>query len=104
MAKARGTRHPEVERQRYFDRVKTRMEKVDAMSPEVRAVVHDWGLGIVQTFLDCGVKDPRHMRHIILRILEDTRGSQGPHHAGSKQRGPRFDDVAQSIQQSGQVP
>lgn len=42
-----------------------RMSFVDALSFEMRALVHEHGLTVVTAFLDCGVRDPRRIRHLI---------------------------------------
>lgn len=46
-------------------RRKKRMAFVDAMDPAVRACVHEYGLTIVQAFLDLGVRNPKHIRHLV---------------------------------------
>lgn len=55
-----------------------RMSSVDRMSPALRALVHDYGLTVVKAFLDIGVKDPRHIKHLVETVLDEfspTRGS-----------------------------
>ena len=55
-----------------------RMEKIDQMPPKVRALVHDYGLHVVNTLLEAGVTNPRHIRHVVEAILDEfspTRGS-----------------------------
>jgi len=42
-----------------------RMNRVDKMIPELRKCVHEYGLTIVDAFLDIGVFNPRHIRHIV---------------------------------------
>ncbi len=63
----------------FKDRVAARMNRVDAMNPDVRKVVHDYGLTIVDAFLQLGITEARHMRHLITTIVRETRGdpSQG---------------------------
>lgn len=46
-------------------RVRKRMDRVDEMPPELRACVHEFGLGLVDQFLNCGVTKPAHIRHLI---------------------------------------
>lgn len=41
------------------------MAKVDAMTAPLRALVHEHGLTIVQSFLDCGVSNPKHIQHLV---------------------------------------
>ena len=47
------------------------MERVDNMSPDLRAVVHAWGLEAVEVAINCGITDPvlinRYLRGIISR-------------------------------------
>lgn len=59
------------------DRRIKRMSRVDAMPPDIRALVHEWGLSITQAFLECGVTNPRHIRHIINMVLNETRAPLG---------------------------
>jgi hypothetical protein len=53
-------------------RCEARMARVDAMSPELRGLIHDYGLTIVDAFLQCGVTKPRHIRHLVETV---RRGS-----------------------------
>ena len=59
-------------------RRQNRMAQIDALSPELRALVHDYSWSVVKACMDCGVKEPRRIRHIVERILDEfspTRGS-----------------------------
>lgn len=42
-----------------------RMARVDAMSPKLRALVHEHGLTVVDQFIQCNVTNPRHIAHLI---------------------------------------
>lgn len=53
-------------------RRRKRMERVDAMPPDIRACVHQYGLSIVDAFLDAGVKKARHIHHIVGRIRDGS--------------------------------
>lgn len=61
-----------------------RMRNVDSMSPGLRACVHNYGLSVVTACLDLGIREPRHIRHIVEKVLDElspTRGTssaQGP--------------------------
>lgn len=61
-----------------------RMEGVDRMPQELRALVHEYGLNVVTALLQCGVSKPNRIRHIVETVLDEfspTRGScsaQGP--------------------------
>jgi hypothetical protein len=55
-----------------------RMSRVDGLTPELRQCVHDYGLAVVQAFLDCGIAQPRQLRHLVETVLNEfspTRGS-----------------------------
>ena len=55
-----------------------RMARVDSYPPEIRELIHDYGLSVVQAFLDCGVREQRHIRHLVEVVLNEfspTRGS-----------------------------
>lgn len=59
-------------------RRRNRMDQIDALSPELRELVHDYSWSVVKACLDCGVKEPRHIRHIVELVLDEfspTRGS-----------------------------
>lgn len=61
-----------------------RMERVDQFDPAIRALVHEYGLCVVQAYWDLGVRKPNHIRHLVETVLDEfspTRGSrsaQGP--------------------------
>ena len=47
------------------ERRRARMAYVDALPTEVRRLVHEHGLEIIKAFLDCGVKKPNQITHLI---------------------------------------
>jgi hypothetical protein len=51
-------------------RVERRMAEIDALTPEQRMVIHEYGWGLVRTFLDHGVTKPRSMRALINAVTE----------------------------------
>jgi hypothetical protein len=53
-------------------RCRRRMERVDAMSPELRACVHEYGLTIVDAFVDIGVTKARHIRHLVETVRKGS--------------------------------
>lgn len=53
-----------------------RMARIDAMPPDIRACVHDFGLTIVQAMLEAGVKKAKHIRHIVRTVRDGSY--QGP--------------------------
>ncbi|TIO72143.1 hypothetical protein [Mesorhizobium sp.] len=59
-------------------RRKKRMAKIDALSPELRSLVHEYGYHIVNQFMMNGVTSPRLIRHLVEIVLDEfspTRGS-----------------------------
>ncbi|TIV50833.1 MAG: hypothetical protein E5V86_29800, partial [Mesorhizobium sp.] len=59
-------------------RRKKRMAKIDALSPELRALVHEYGYHIVNQFMMNGVTSHRIIRHLVEIVLDEfspTRGS-----------------------------
>lgn len=47
------------------ERAQKRMARVDAMAPETRELVYEFGLEVVQEFLNHGVRSARSIRHLI---------------------------------------
>lgn len=55
-----------------------RMDMVDQLEPQLRTLVHDYGFTVVHAFLEIGVRNPRHIRHLVENVLNEfspTRGS-----------------------------
>jgi len=55
-----------------------RMEAIDRYPKEIRELVHEYGWNVVHALVDCGVKKPNQMRHIVETVLDEfspTRGS-----------------------------
>lgn len=73
-----GTWSPE-EHQAFVDRKRiARMSEVDRMPSDLRALVNEYGLPVIKSCLDLGVKKPRHIKHLVETILDEfspTRGS-----------------------------
>jgi hypothetical protein len=57
------------------ERAIRRMERVDAMSPDMRAVVYDHGLEVVQVLIDHKLRNPNQCR----RLIEFITGAERPH-------------------------
>ena len=61
-----------------------RMEMVDTYPPEVRELIHNYGLNVVKAFLDQRVTKPRAIRHLVETVLNEfsptraTYSAQGP--------------------------
>lgn len=41
------------------------MNRVDSLPPDIRALVHEHGLTIIDSFLAVGVTKAKHIRHLI---------------------------------------
>lgn len=54
----------------WLARCRRRMARIDGLSPELRALVHEYGSTIVTDFVNCGVTEPRRIRHLVQRVLE----------------------------------
>lgn len=55
-----------------------RMQQIDAMPPELRELVHEYGLNVVNNFMKVGVTRPKQIRHLVEVVLDEfspTRGS-----------------------------
>lgn len=55
-----------------------RMKMVDELPKAIRDLVNDYGLNVVKTCLDLGVKKPHQIKHLVETILNEfspTRGS-----------------------------
>jgi hypothetical protein len=55
-----------------------RFAQIDALTPELRALVHEYGYTVVKTLMDIGVTKPKQIRHIVETVLDEfspTRGS-----------------------------
>jgi hypothetical protein len=55
-----------------------RMDAVDAYSPAIRALIHEYGLTVVKAIYELGVTKPSQIRHIVETVLNEfspTRGS-----------------------------
>lgn len=51
------------------------LDAVDHLPPELRALVHDFGWPLVQTFLACGVTKPGAIRHLITMCWQNAQGA-----------------------------
>lgn len=48
-----------------------RMGLVDSLTAEQRALVHEFGLSVVKAFVDLGVTQPRHIKHLVNTVLDE---------------------------------
>lgn len=63
---------------RLDQRRQKRMARIDTMAPELRELVHVYGLTVVDTLIGAGVTKPKLIRHVVESILDEfspTRGS-----------------------------
>lgn len=51
------------------------MARIDSMPKEIRELIHEYGLTVVQAFLDLGVTRPTSIRHLIRQV---QTGSNDP--------------------------
>jgi hypothetical protein len=71
-------RFTDAEHQSFVDgKRQRRMASVDAMPAALRGCVHEYGLNVVKTLHDLGVKEPRHIRHIVETILDEFSPTRG---------------------------
>jgi hypothetical protein len=68
-------------------RRRARMAEIDRMAPDLRALVHDYGLNTVRAFLDVGVQKPKHIRHLVETVLNEFSPTRG----GGSAQGIRAD-------------
>jgi hypothetical protein len=54
-----------------------RMDDIDGLPPETRALVHAYGWTVVKAFMDIGVTKPKHIRHIVERVLDEFSPTRG---------------------------
>lgn len=68
-----------VEHQEFVDgKRRKRMDEIDRQPPAIRACVHEYGWSVVRACLDLGIREPRHIRHLVETVLNEfspTRGS-----------------------------
>lgn len=55
-------------------RVERRMAIIDAQSPPIRAMVHEYGWGVIKAFLDAGAKEPNLIKHCIYLVRKELGG------------------------------
>lgn len=55
------------------EKVERRMSRIDALTPELRAVVHEYGWRLVSDFMDRGVTKPRDIVSLIKIVLLEMR-------------------------------
>lgn len=63
------------------DRAMKRMARVDAMPPELRQIVYEHSLEVVQEFLNMGVTIPKRIKHLIDTVLANDFANGAPRFA-----------------------
>ena len=72
------------------ERRRQRMARIDQMPYEVRTLVHEYGLNTVNSFLDCGVRDPRRIRHLVEVVLDEFSPTRGARSSQGLRNAPGF--------------
>ena len=54
-----------------------RMERIDAMPPDIRACVHEYGLTVVDALMNVGVTKARQIHHVVAVIREGSYQGAG---------------------------
>ncbi len=49
-------------------KVRARMSRIDALPKDIRELIHEHGLSVVQAFLDHGLTKAKAIRHIITQV------------------------------------
>lgn len=74
----RESERDRVDFQRMLDRKRAnRFREIDSLSPALRELVHEYGWNIVKSFLTLGVREPRHIRHLVETVLDDFSPTRG---------------------------
>lgn len=68
----------DAEFQKIVDRRRAaRMDFIDRLLPEIRALVHEYGYTVVRTLLDLGVSKPNQIRHVVETVLDEFSPTRG---------------------------
>lgn len=62
---------------RVQDKRIARMNAIDALSPDLRQCVYDFGYPVVKTCMDLGVVKPQRIRHLVETILDEFSPTRG---------------------------
>lgn len=54
-----------------------RMDRIDKLSPDLRALVHEYGFSIVDNFMRLGVTKPKHIKHLVEIVLNEFSPTRG---------------------------
>lgn len=56
---------------------RNRMARVDQLPADIRELVHEYGLSVVDACMGVGVTKARHIRHIVETCLDEFSPSRG---------------------------
>jgi hypothetical protein len=73
---------------------KKRMDLVDSMTKDQRALVYEYGLTVVKAIMDSGVTKPRRIKHIVETVLDEFSPTRG---AASTQGIRRADGISPQV-------
>ena len=62
-------------------RRRDRMTRIDAMPADMRQLVHEYGLRVVDTCTALGITKARRIRHIVEAVLDEFSPTRGTHSA-----------------------
>jgi hypothetical protein len=54
-----------------------RMNEIDRLPPDIRALVHEFNWTMIKSFLDAGVRDARRIRHLIRNVMDGSAAYGG---------------------------
>lgn len=60
-------------------RRRDRMARIDAMPPDMRELVHKYGLRIVDACTALGITKARHITHLVECVLDEFSPTRGSH-------------------------
>jgi len=69
---------------------RNRMATVDVMPSGIRDCVHEYGLNVVTALLQCGVKKPNQIRHVVETVLNEFSPTRGATSTQGARRAPGF--------------
>ncbi len=78
-------------------RTAIRMAAIDDLPKELRECVHEYGWNVVNAFICVGVKNHRHIRHLVEMVLNEFSPTRGPSSSqGSKPdyRGVNYTEIS----------
>lgn len=65
-----------------------RMEQFDALAPDMRELVNEYGANVVGAFIQTGVTKVRHIRHLVECVLDEFSPTRGAYSNQGTKRAP----------------